>query len=528
MNKKTFSAILLVSPMVLYATVSCLPTNAAITELWKFSCDLSQVSPLVFDNDLFYLTSKNAASPDEFLYRINASSGKQVWKNKDLAIGDFEVENGRVYVGGKPLTGFGGVFACLNALNGEQVWSHTEAGWFSSPVVAGDLVFVGTMEHIYAFNGLTGEIVWQFENPYGTRFDDWAPVYSEGCLFAVSNYYFQESRSHAGALYALNASNGYGLWKFEAANMSLNSIAASGGEVVIRYEESYPKGVAFSGGILAFDAFNGTALWNYPITISEDLNKGSDVVPIGPPIFDGKIVYEVIENDGVYALDSLTGQIIRHYTVGNESLRYASTSDRRPLITDENLFVVSSVGLHNFDVQDGTLLWSFAPVENKYYGTSPIFANNILFVGFNTSLYALNSFTGKPIWSYKTDYYVSNPIVVKGVVFVGGIDLYTGVSLREGKAAVIALQPDVMSLPSPTNSPTSTATESPSPTNSLLPSNSPLPSPTSSPSPQSTEVPGQFRFSWVEVALAFVVLVVGGLAAYFLRRSQKRETATEP
>ena len=48
------------------------------------------------------------------------------------------------------------------------------------------------------------------------------------------------------------------------------------------------------------------------------------------------------------------------------------------------------------------------------------------------------------------------------------------------------------------------------------------PTPTQSASPLSTEVPGQFGFSWVEVALAVAVLAVGGAAAYFLRRSQKR------
>ncbi len=53
-------------------------------------------------------------------------------------------------------------------------------------------------------------------------------------------------------------------------------------------------------------------------------------------------------------------------------------------------------------------------------------------------------------------------------------------------------------------------------------------SPSSNNSPSASEVPGQFRFSWVEVTLAVVVLVVGGAAAIFLRRSQKRKAATKP
>jgi len=62
-------------------------------------------------------------------------------------------------------------------------------------------------------------------------------------------------------------------------------------------------------------------------------------------------------------------------------------------------------------------------------------------------------------------------------------------------------------------------------TPSPSPSESPQPSPTSSPLP--SEVPGQFGFSWVEVALAVAVLAVGVVAAYFLRHSQKRGAAIE-
>jgi len=79
--------------------------------------------------------------------------------------------------------------------------------------------------------------------------------------------------------------------------------------------------------------------------------------------------------------------------------------------------------------------------------------------------------------------------------------------------------------PTPSQSPSATPTETPSPTNSVLPSESPLSSPSISASP--SDVPGQFGFSWVEVALAVAVLAVGGVAAYFLRRSQKPKAAVE-
>ena len=85
--------------------------------------------------------------------------------------------------------------------------------------------------------------------------------------------------------------------------------------------------------------------------------------------------------------------------------------------------------------------------------------------------------------------------------------------------------------PTPTLQPTPDSSENtptPTPTATPTPKQTATPTPNQSASPQSTEVPGQFRFSWVEVALAVAVLAVGGGAAYFLRRSQKREPAKEP
>jgi len=84
--------------------------------------------------------------------------------------------------------------------------------------------------------------------------------------------------------------------------------------------------------------------------------------------------------------------------------------------------------------------------------------------------------------------------------------------------------------PSPTLQPTPNSSENtptPTPTATPTPQQTATPTPNQSVSPQSTEVPGQFGFSWIEVTLAIVVLAVGGVAAIFLRRSQKRVAAVE-
>ena len=123
---------------------------ASAIPLWEFNTSASSVYSPVVVKDLFYVTSANSDGGMATLYCLNASSGTQIWNSTGL-IDTFAVANGCIYVCSSvaepPVFLFShGVISCLNAYNGDQVWSYSFATTygtsFSTPVVAGGVVYV--------------------------------------------------------------------------------------------------------------------------------------------------------------------------------------------------------------------------------------------------------------------------------------------------------------------------------------------------------------------------------------------------
>ncbi len=271
-------------------------------------------------------------------------------------------------------------------------WSfHTGDAVVSSPVVAGDTVYVGSNDgYLYAVDRETGKLRWRFATK--------SRVASSPAV-AGENVYVG---SYDGNMYAVNALSGKFAWKFQTQGER---------------------------------RFAGTHLHGFQPTV-ESMPDVFDVFLSSPTIWHGAVYFG--SGDGnIYALDSLSGQLKWKFKTGD--VVHAS-----PAISDGTLFVGSwDSYFYALDATTGALRWRFKTGEDpKIHNqvgiqSSAAILDGIVYFGCRDShLYALDARSGKLIWSFPThgSWVVSSPAVENGNVYFATSDsgLFYALQARNG------------------------------------------------------------------------------------------------
>ncbi|MFZ3059459.1 MAG: PQQ-binding-like beta-propeller repeat protein [Candidatus Methanoperedens sp.] len=98
-------------------------------------------------------------------------------------------------------------------------------------------------------------------------------------------------------------------------------------------------------------------------------------------------------------------------------------SDSSPIIVNDVLYVGSNFGIHALDAKTGRELWRTQ--TNGFVKSAPIVANGVLYVGVDDKrFYAMDIKDGAMKWIYKnaTDGYTSSPIVINNLAYAGSKD----------------------------------------------------------------------------------------------------------
>ena len=333
-----------------------------------------------------------------------------------------------------------GKLLALNVSNGVVLWSFQSGGEiYSAPAIANTVVYFGSWDNsIYALNALTGELLWSYKT--GSYVQS-SPAVANGVVYMAS---------YDANVYALDAATGTLLWSFRTGAGAVGSSPAVVNGVVY---------IGDNGGkVVALNASTGTAIWRF---------TAGDTVYSSPTVVNG-VVYiggDLITEGTVYAIDASTGAKLWSFPTGN--LWVYST----PAVANGVVYVGSydhsattntgfnSGLLYALDTSTGKMLWSY-PVGTKVLD-SPIVANDVVYAGgYNTDFYALNASTGAKLWSYQIEssstYSWSSAAVAGGVLYVA----------FEG-GTLFAFGPS-----NPPSTPTSTAAPTPTPikqTNSTVP-----------------------------------------------------------
>jgi outer membrane protein assembly factor BamB len=206
---------------------------ASGTKLWSAPGGTQFTSPVVA-NGVVFLSSQFGS-----LSAFNASTGNALWST---TTGDpFStpaVADGVVYVGSGDST-----LRAFNAVTGAGMWTAPGPGRAGSPAVANNVVYVANTTELYAFDAVSGALLWSHNIGGGS---------ASGSL-AVANGVVYES-STDGNLYAYNATTGAPLWP------AAMSSAYGGSSPVVA------NGVVYAGSadgkLEAFDASTGASLWS--------------------------------------------------------------------------------------------------------------------------------------------------------------------------------------------------------------------------------------------------------------------------
>ena len=176
------------------------------------------------------------------------------------------------------------------------------------------------------------------------------------------------------------------------------------------------------GGVYAFDANTGVTKWKYDT---------GETIFVSSPTVSENIVYIGTE-EYLYAIDATNGYFKWKYETGH-SVGMAT-------VVDGNVYFGVRSDLYSIDAATGKNQWK---LEGKVGGNEfgPAVVDGVVYmIGFMRSekisdtIIAINAATGTEIWSCDLeDEASSTPIVVDGIVYVGGNDYLHAFDTSNGK-----------------------------------------------------------------------------------------------
>lgn len=318
---------------------------------------------------------------------------------------------------------------------------HTKAAIYSSPIISGDTVYIGSNDHnFYALDLVTGNVKWKFET--GSHVQGSAAV-SNGSVFFESydsNFYCLDSATgklkwkfktegerrfaakhlhgaepasetmpdpfdfylsspvvangtvYFGSgdtnIYALDAASGTFKWKFKAGNVIHASPALANGTIYVGSWDSY---------FYALDAATGAEKWRFKTGEDPDTHNQQGIQS-SAAVADG-IVYFGCRDSNFYALDSNTGKKL--WAFPNKGSWVIAS----PAVNDGKVFFATSdTGLfHAIDAKTGASVFS---IDFKHWPmfSSPTIAGNFVYIGSHDGrLLAIDLKSQKLAWSFDTD-----------------------------------------------------------------------------------------------------------------------------
>ncbi len=303
-------------------------------------------------------------SPGRFVVAVDVASGRRCWRSElsGAVSGAPTVVDGRVLIGqqgganefrcldaatGRPLwqqqlgwvwssatvvdhlaylPGIDGYFTCLDTVSGAIRWRYRSgAGAHPEPPVDQGRVFFGSWDHyVYAFEALTGRLLWQFHT--GGTPDSGAPIAADGRLFVPMG---------GRRFCCLDAATGVLLWDYVPDAGCMNGSPAYDGARVYLSTSLRGSAIPPACRIRCLDAASGTELWDVP---------GGGITA---PVIAGGHLYTAATSDPCLACYRLRGDQppVCLWRVAMADRVYEST----PAIYAGQAFIVSEDGhLHAF------------------------------------------------------------------------------------------------------------------------------------------------------------------------------------
>jgi eukaryotic-like serine/threonine-protein kinase len=176
--------------------------------------------------------------------------------------------------------------------------------------------------------------------------------------------------------------------------------------------------------VYALNATTGALVWRYQTSTLDlaDVGAAPTISPPGRNGFADGVVYVTGKDKSVYALDLTTGKLVWRYALAKGTHGDLSGS----ALVGSRVYVGSDTGVYALNAVTGALVWNVLSTDTFYASpavTGPP-GQQVLVIGNTTGhLYALSLATGATLWtqSLSTGFFGS-PAVSQGALYTLGLD----------------------------------------------------------------------------------------------------------
>ena len=306
---------------------------------------------------------------------------------------------------------------------------HTNGSVFSSPAVAGGVVYVGSSDGIlYAVGIESGTLKWKFFT--GSRVAS-SPAVDGGVVFFAS---------YDGNFYAVDTATGKKQWSFKTAGERRFAGKHLHGSVPMAETMPDPfdfylssptvwNGVVYfgsgDGNVYALDEASGTLKWKF---------QTGDVVHASPAIADGALFIGSWDSY-FYALDAATGNEKWRFKTGEDPNIHNQVGIQSSAAVNDGVvyFGCRDSNLYALDAASGQKKWAFNNKGSWVIGSPAVNDGKVYFATSDTStLYAVDANSGSAAMSLKYNRWplFSSPAIAGNMLYMGS---------HEGKLMAIDL-----------------------------------------------------------------------------------------
>ena len=278
----------------------------------------------------------------------------------------------------------------LNTTDGSLKWKQTIGAKPTIPVAYNDLVFIGHSDGISAFD-LDGNVRWNISTESVIS----GPVVDNDIMIFGDK---------SGQVYAYSVDNRTQQWHLNFSDEAYISSVDNNTIYIVSGKNCY-----------AVNINDSDILWNFE---TDGPIKSS-------PVINDDIVYFGSWDTFIYALNASTGSLIWNYETG-------WGIDTIPTIIDNMVFVGSNDNnFYALDAYNGSLKWAFT-CKAGIHSSPREYNEYIIFGSDDGKLYLLNSSTGKEteyftpgfsidndVYNYITTPIFSSPTIDNGIIYLG-------------------------------------------------------------------------------------------------------------
>ena len=298
-----------------------------------------------------------ANSSDSTLRAWSASTGGLRWS----ALADSALEStaavgsGRVFVESD-----NGTLYAFSTATGAKLWSHSNGGSGTSPVLVKDVVYAAGYFTMNAYDAATGTLLWSTDLPLNGPVRS-VPAVWGGRVFVTGG---SGGKLHNKNVVVLDASTGAILWAKGPAGFIQGASPVVGANTVY---------VCTSAGLYALGKLHGDQHWFEPSGCDEDTTPAlAQGVLYTAPLGNG--------NGGIWAFNASTGALL--WTTTSSSGDFYDA----PAVANGVLYVPTITGaIAAYDTATHVLLWTSPQLG---FQGPPAVVNGILYAGGTKGLYA--------------------------------------------------------------------------------------------------------------------------------------------